>query len=64
MSSGSPALTGKFFTTEPLGKPTDMLANSLISDYRLKQTAGREETGGSNCTVRQGGLLRRPGTDR
>ena len=57
-------MTGKFFTTEPLGKPTDMLANSLISDYRLKQTAGREETGGSNCTVRQGGLLRRPGTDR
>ena len=41
MSAVSPALTGKFFTTEPLRKPTNMLTNSLISDYRLKQ-AGKE----------------------
>ena len=59
MSSVSPALTGKFFTTELLRKPTNMLTNSLISDYRLKQTAGREGRGGISCTVRQEGLLRR-----
>ena len=59
MSSVSLALTGKFFTTEPLRKPTNMLTNSLIYDYRLKQTAGREERGHISCTVGQGGLLRR-----